>query len=515
MVKTSLLRFLTGLLLLVFAVEAVHAQRPTNPPEWRMERDRLKRLIETAREVLAAYPNEQAQGLLAKAEALTKEIDQKIAAQNYVQALLLIREAIIIVENAIKLALKFPLQRLHNRLQELMQRAETEVVGSGNREAIRLVQEARKNKLLGEQAALRMQPLQAAQYFQAAITLLERALKLVGSNPGGNGEPGDLVQRSRDYFHDLEKQLEERLQSCENPASQRLYNQTQRQEQLAEEALRKGDYTLALQLYNGATRLLLRALDLCPSPNQNTDQIKTELSLLRELIAAAEEQVTASGNARDRALLDWARKIMLEAEGAIAAQKPLQAARRLERVRRLLERAQRNKTQTPVDYQDECEAALQQLHADIAEVREETQTAGNVAAQNFLELARKAHSEAEKICLRRPHTLQSVAAFRVMLRTGHQFLLQSETFLQEAAAPPAQDREALRQRLQQLEATITEVRTNIGDDSKGFAKILFDQAVDLQSRSQAAFQQGQYYLSAELCNLAFDLLRETLKLGSE
>lgn len=514
MVKTSLLRILLGLVLLIFAAEALHAQRPTNPPEWRMERDRLKRLIETAREVLAAYPNEQAQAFLAKAEALTKEIDQRIASQNYVQALLLTREAVKYVETAITLGLGSPLLRLHNRLQELLQRTETEVLGSGNREAIRLVQEARKNKLLGEQAT-RTQPLRAAQYYQIAITLLERALKLVGSNPGGNGEPGDLVNRSRDYFHDLEKQLEERLQSCANPASQRLHNQTQRQEQLAEEALRKGDFVLALQLYNGATRLLLRALDLCPAPNQSADQIKTELGLLRELIATAEEQVTASGNARDRALLDWARKVMLEAEGAAAAQKPQQASRRLERVRRLLERVQRNETQTHVDYQDECEAALQQLHDDIAEVREELKTGGNPAAQNFLELARKAHSEAEKICLRRPHTLQSVATFGVLLRTGHQFLLQSETFLQESATPATQDRAAVQQRLQQLEATMTEVRSNIGSTTNGFAKTLFDQAVDLQSRAQTALQQGQYYLSAELCSLAFDLLRETLKLGSE
>lgn len=512
MVKTSLMRFLLGFLLLVFAAEAVYAQRPNAPPEWRAERDRLKRLIETTHEVLAAYHNEQAQGLLAKAEALTQEIDQKIAAQKYAHAMVLIREAIAILEKALKLALDSPLLRLHTRVQELMQRAETEVLGSNNREAIRLVQEARKNKLLGEQAVARTQPLQAAQYFQVAIALLERALKLVGGNPGGDGNPVDLVNRGRDYFVDLKKQLEERLRSCANPAGQRLYNQTQRQERLAEEASRRGDFALALQLYNGATRLLLRALDLCPAQSQNADQLGAELTLLRELMASAEEQVLQSNNPRDRAMLDWAQKLMLEAEAALAGQKPIIAYGRLERSRRLVEKVLRNKTQTPIDYQKQCEESLQQLRADLAETQEEINASNNTEAQSFFELAQKAGAEAERICQRQPHALLSLAAFRAMLRLGHQLLLQSETFLQENT-PAIQDRAAIQQRLNQLDATIAEVRSNLTNEQKDFATMLLTQAVVLRDRAQAAFQRGQFYLSAELCDLAFELLRETLKLG--
>ncbi len=513
MTKTTPLRFLCGLILLVLLAANAYAQRPTLA-EVRAEREQLKRLIETAHEVLAAYPDERAQQFLSKAETLAKESDQKIAAGQLLLAQTQIREARTIVERAVKLALESPLLRLHNRLQELLRRAETDVLGSGNREAVRLVQEARKNKLLGEQAAQKLQPLQAAQYFQAAITLLERALKLTGGNAGGEGNPAELLQRARDYHLELNRQLEERLRQCENPAARRLLDQIQKQTQLAEEAERKGDLTLALRFRNNAVRLLLRALDLCATgvTTQDAGALSKEVNVVRELLTNAEEQTVASEEPRARALLEWARRLLLEAEIDLAAQKIMPAQRRLNRARTLLEKLGRYKALPILDQSAQCAAALSQLAEDIAEMREQLAASPHSEAQSLLELARKAQSEAEKICGRKTHTAQSFAAFRALLRLAHQFLLQAETLLQDAA-PAAQEQESLRQRLQQLDATLDEVRTNTGDAPQNLAKVLVEQASELREGAQSAFQRKQFYVSAELCQLAFDLLREALKLG--
>lgn len=512
MVKTLTQIFLS-LLLVVFVAETAHAQRPGEVAAWRADFERLKRLAETAREVLSAYPHDQAQKHLAEAEAMIQKIDAKIAAQDYTLIAQLIRNAIMQVETALKLALNPALQRSYNRLQELMQRAESEVLGSGNREAIRLAQEARKHKLQGEQIG-RMQSFQAIQQFQIAITLLERALRLVGHNPGGDGSPVDLAQRAREYFQDLERQLQERLPHCDRTAAQRLLEQARRLFLLAEEAFRKGDYATAQKLYNNAVRLMLRALNLCPIQNQDLGQFQTELATLRDMLAAAEERTSTNNDPRDRALLDWARKMLLEAEAAWVAQKPLEAFRRLERARRLIERVLRDKSQKAVDYQEQCEAAMLQLRADLAEVEAEVKAAQRAEAQNLLELAQKAAAEAEKICAHQPHTLLSLAAFRASLRLGHQLLLQVETMLQDAQ-PPSQERAAVQQRLQQLDATMSEVRSNLAEGQKENARALFEQAVTLRERAQAAFDREQFYLSAELCNFAFDLLREILKLGND
>lgn len=513
MIKTTPLRFLCGFILLMLLAANAYAQRPTLA-EVRVEREQLKRLIETAHEVLTAYPDERAQQFLSKAETLAKESDQKIAAGQLLLAQAQIREAKTIVEKAVKLALESPLLRLHNRLQELLQRAETEVLGSGNREAIRLVQEARKNKLLGEQAVQKLQPLQAAQHFQVGITLLERALKLVGGNTGGEGNPAELLQRARDYFLELSRQLEERLRQCENPAARRLLDQIQKQTQLAEEAERKGDFTLALRFRNNAIRLLLRALDLCGTAltTQDAGALTTEVSIVREALANAEEQVVANEEPRARALLDWARRLLLEAEADVAAQKTIAAQRRLQRARTLIEKAARHKALPILDHHAQCLAALEQLAEDMAEMQEQLASTPNSEAQSLLELARKASSEAEKICQRKTHTLQSFAAFRTLLRLAHQFLLQTETLLQDSA-PAMQEQEVLRQRLQQLDATLNEMQTNAGTTPQSLANVLVEQAVHMRDRSRAAFQSKQFYVSAELCNLAFDLLREALKLG--
>ena len=515
MIKSSPLRLALGLALFLLMAANAYAQRPT-AAEVRLEREQLKRLIETAHEVLTAYPNERAQQFLSKAETLAKESDQKLAAGQLLLAQGQIREAKVIVEKAIKLTLESPLLRLHNRLQELLQRAETDVLGGGNREAIRLVQEARKNKMLGEQAVQRLQPLPAAQYFQAAITLLERALKLAGGNGGGEGNPTELLQRARDYYVELSRQLEERLRQCENPAARRLLDQIQKQTQLAEEAERKSDPALALRFRNNAIRLLLRALDLCAIgvTSQEAGALAAETNAVRELLAQTEERVNASTEPRARALLDWARKLLLEAETDLAAQKIYAAQRRLSRARNLIEKVERFKTQSPSDNNAQCLAALAQLAADIEDLQEQLTTAPNSEAQNLIELARKAHGDAEKICQRKPQTVQSFAAFRALLRLAHQFLLQAETLLQDAPPGGAQEQEVLRQRLQQLNATLAEVQTNSGNQAQTLAKVLIEQAADLRTRAQAAFERKQFYMSAEFCDLAFELLREALKLGN-
>ena len=66
MIKSSPLRLALGLALFLLMAANAYAQRPT-AAEVRLEREQLKRLIETAHEVLTAYPNERAQQFLSKA----------------------------------------------------------------------------------------------------------------------------------------------------------------------------------------------------------------------------------------------------------------------------------------------------------------------------------------------------------------------------------------------------------------------------------------------------------------
>jgi hypothetical protein len=511
MIRKSCTYFTYSLLALLLWVAAVAAQDPA--PAFNSELARLDRLLESARQALGVYQSKEARDLLTQAENLRKDIDLRISQRRFREAQMLIREAIVFAERAIKLTLDLPVSRLRAQLEEVLRRAETEVLNSGNREALRLLQEAKRNRDQGDQSA-RVQSLNAIEHYQIGIALAERALKLVAGRTSSFSSPVDVLDRAKEYYSSLEAQARESLRDCQNAIAQRLYNQAQKQIQAAQESSRRGEYVLAQQFYNGATRLLLRAIDLCRPQlaQQDAGTLKKNLQALRESIDTAEEELSRRDDPRGRALLDWALRLASEAEAALSAQQPVRAALRLERARFLVERARRNATSAPVDFKQQCESELRQLLADLNEVDEEIKAAENPEAQSLVELARKAHGEAERVCNRATNSLAALAAFRMMLRMGHQFLLQAESLSQDGGSADI-NRNVVQQRLKELDATIIEVRSNVQREQTGFAQILVMQAAGLRDRAQAAYQRGYFVVAMETSGMALDLLREALKLG--
>ncbi|NUM78813.1 hypothetical protein HUU40_31030, partial [candidate division KSB1 bacterium] len=231
--------------------------------------------------------------------------------------------------------------------------------------------------------------------------------------------------------------------------------------------------------------------------------------------ARAEEQLAAGNTPRPgmRALLGQARKLAYDAEAALARQQYAQAQRYITSGRNLIEATSRSAGIPALEFEKQCEAELQQLQRDVQEVETRAQESSRSEAQTLVELARRSYAAAERICARRPHTLRSVAAFRMMARVAQRFLLQAEGLLQETAAA-APDRETLRQRLQELDATLEEVKSSSTAEESGFARILIEQATELRNRAQTAYQAGQLNVSFETATIAFELLREALKLSN-
>jgi len=206
--------------------------------------------------------------------------------------------------------------------------------------------------------------------------------------------------------------------------------------------------------------------------------------------------------------------VALEAEGAIAAQQPVRAQRLITRARFLAEKARRSAAFTPADFKQQCETELQQLLADINEVETESKNAGNPEALTLVDLARKAHAEGQRICARANNSLPALAAFRMMVRMGHQFLLQAEALAQDGS-PEQVGNNVLPQRLKELDASIVEVRSNVQGEPTGFAQILVTQAASLRDRAHAASQRGYQVVAMETSGMALDLLREALKLNNK
>ncbi|RIK71219.1 hypothetical protein DCC62_22040, partial [candidate division KSB1 bacterium] len=63
-------------------------------------------------------------------------------------------------------------------------------------------------------------------------------------------------------------------------------------------------------------------------------------------------------------------------------------------------------------------------------------------------------------------------------------------------------------------ATLEEVKSSSTAEESGFARILIEQATELRHRAQSAYQAGQLKVSFETATIAFELLREVLKLSN-
>ena len=90
----------------------------------RAEAMRVDQLLATAREIVHAFDNREAKKFLAKAEDFHRSAKQKASAGKLRRAQADLKQATKWAQLAIEAALKEPVQRLRNQLDELMRRAE-------------------------------------------------------------------------------------------------------------------------------------------------------------------------------------------------------------------------------------------------------------------------------------------------------------------------------------------------------------------------------------------------------
>jgi hypothetical protein len=171
-----------------------------------------------------------------------------------------------------------------------MRRAEQNVSDSRNRQAERLINQAKKMQAEAEGAALQRNICLATSGYEHANNSLREALKLVEGplrTPEASLEV--TINREKERYENLETRAREAIETGKNASAALVFAQAQKQGRAAEEAWRKGQVALAQQLYRGATRLLLRAIDLALAGKKDQEFGRNETALLQELIQAAEQ----------------------------------------------------------------------------------------------------------------------------------------------------------------------------------------------------------------------------------
>jgi flagellin-specific chaperone FliS len=520
---TPLILFVIFLSVASISLQSAHAQEPIDAA--RRELQILDQLLAMAREVIAAYPSEEARNLLMKAEMLRKEAENKIGPgrpdrPDVGAALALIKQATALAKQAMAVALRNPLQRLISTVELLINRADQIVAGSGNREAERLLRDAKKFMAEGESAMRGESPYKAALLYERARISAEQALKLVeGRRPVTDMSLDQVRDRERIRFDNLSDRAREAVEGQENPAAMRVLRQAFKQRDAAEEAFRRGDITTAQQLYNGAIRLLLRGIDLALNEQRGQGNVRQQAALLEDLIQAAERDLEASADTRAAMLLERARVLVREAQAAIERNQAQEARWRLELARNFIERAIRRAgpgAVSPLSFEQRCEEALQELTQDLGEVSSKAREANNVVATSLVEMAASAHKAADAACRQGQAAEAGGRNFAIalqLIRTAHLFLLRAETLLRESPQTALPTRDAVAQRLTQVDAALGEMRQESASGGE-LSQTLLQQATQLRERARVALERGQLNVASETIAVAFDLIRESVKLSA-
>lgn len=497
----SVLLFIVGIAIFAAPLPA-QAQEPI-----RLELARLDKLLAEASELLAAFPSSRASELLLKAKQLREQAATNILGNRLLQARLDIRAAMQFIEQAMKLALDAPVQRLKSQLEELMRQADSEVIGRGNREAEQLLQQAKKAQASALQALNAALFRRAVDYLRLAISLAQKSLELAR---GGQHNAGpDATESERQQFENLAARAREAVETAQNAAARAIYDQAMKQARSAEASLRSGKPAMALQLYAGAVRLLLRAIDLAGAGTMNTsNRLESELSLLDDLITSAEKQLEGKSDPRAMMLINRARLLIAEARRSLDRKDEQEAEWRLTLARSFVSKAMRSGVGVAGAFESRLEEELVQLGEDLKEIEQRARDQDNSDALEMVALARLAAGKAERAFANgRPRvSLQALLA-------AQRFLGYAEALLGKVGSPQL-ERSEVSQKLDRLDASVQEVSQSATASKNEVAMDLVNQAMEIRDRAREALNRGRLRVASESIDVAMEMLRTALKMST-
>jgi hypothetical protein len=468
----------------------------------RLDLAKLDRQLAEAAELLASFPNSQARDILLQAKQLRDQAAANIQNNRLIQARLQIRTALQYIDQALKLALDAPAQRLKSQLEELMRQAEIEVIGSGNREAEQLLQQAKKSQASAEQAWNAGNSRRAVDFYRLATNFAQKALELVRANQHNTGGLS-TADNGRQQFENLAARAREAIEITQNGAARAIYDQAMKQAQTAELYVRSGRAGMAIRLYSGAIRLLLRAIDLAGGMTNASNRLESELTLLEDLVGSAEKQLEGKNDARATMLIGRARLLLAEARSALDRKDDQEAGWRLVLARSFVSKAMRSGIGGA--FESRLEEELAQLMADLKELEQRAAERGNNDALEIAALARLAAGKAERAFANgRPRvSLQALLA-------SQRFLAFAESLLSSTTAQEL-SRTEISQKLDRLDASLQEVSQSAAASNNEVAMDLVNQVIEIRDRSREALNRGRLRVASETIDVAMEMLRTALK----
>lgn len=464
--------------------------------------ERLNRELEFTKELVRSFNSSRAQQLVVQAEQLR---DEAVAAAHNNRPQIAVNKAkaaFALLEQAQRVTLQGPVNRWRSRLEELLRRADHEVLGRNFKEAERVLRKAKENRDAAERSIQRKHYRAALEHYQVAVQWAERAVDLVKSS-----DSSDEILQARHRFELLRQRAQHAIEESGGTRAKRIYDQAVKMFRSAERSLNTGNQQTAKRLYNQSILLLLRAIDLSRGDAPaSRHQVGVALNRLKELVDNTKESLRGTKRPGARRLFERGRTYALEARAAADQGKNEQALWKIELAKNMLQRARRvagDHSRPKISTRISQEIAKTQ--EEIAEVRSEINAQAPRDAEVLLNMSKFALSKAEQAAA---NGFDRVALESIL--AAQRFLTKAEKVLQKREASgvaPAR----LEIRIRQLDAAIAEAEDLIGAENQNWNRRLLQGAKDIRRMSIESKDKGNYRAADEGIKVAFELVRKSLK----
>ncbi len=492
------------------------AQSPSDVASQTIER--LNRTIDQVKDLVEAFQNNRARQLVIEAEKFRDNAETALHNGELARVRALVNLAFARLKMATDITLAIPIRQLRNRLEELLQKADHYVLGSCNKQAERLLQEAKSYRDKALTGVTDSQTQQAAENYRLAVHLAKQAINVVDRTSDINR---DQIQNERLKFENLSERARESVEKCNDDHAGRarqVFENAMIFAEKADKALRNCNLDLAKKLYNQSMLLLVRAMNLCPNRG-GADGVslgKIKLFQLRRKIEEAGEKISQSRDRSAITLYERAQKFADEAEIALSsagAQGPNSDRTTLNKIalaEKLLARAMRLAQPGDQDrFANRLKDEIENTKAEIAELRGTLTTDSPTDAEVLIRMAEFAINRAEQAAARgfNKLALEGVLAAQKLLTRAERLSGSEQT--------SSISGENTQTRLKQLDGAIGEAEDRVLNSKQDLYLQLLESAKDIRNLSFESFQKGNFLAANAGIQIAFDLIRKIMKNTSD
>lgn len=507
-----MIKILKQILLVLFIANVFlpngFAQDRTDVEKLLQELDfRIERLIN----FLTVSGNDRALEMVLKAQQLREEAVADAKDKRFTLAVAKIRAAVSLLDRAEEIAIKTfagTVGRLRNRISERFTQAEQLVSNTRQREAQRLLEQAKNNYNSAERAFGTKRYERSFEHYNLALTLVNKAITLAKSF--SNTGDADVLAEEKRKFENLKERAANLVERSQSHLARQTYQNALTTAHNALAAYSNGRKSLAKKLLDQASLLLLRAINLASTDrgvSVSDVGIEDKFVRLRDFIEKSRDLIEQSDKPRPKILFNRASNILNQAQTLARAGKNPEALGKLKLAENLVRRAIRiAQDNGRRNFSSNIFQQIENTKNEISWAKANIQTDSPADAKILLNVAEAAINRAQRAANAKTNRL----ALESIL-VAQRFLTRAEKVLNEGGSSNIEQKN-VEQQLGQLDAAIVEAENRIANfTNETWNRQLLRSARDLRNVAAESVGKGNFIAANEAVQIAFDLIRKSLR----